>query len=619
MTPQVVRFGTFELDLSTGELRAHGQRVTLQDQPAQVLCALVSQPGEVVSRDELRRALWAVDTFVDFDTALNVAVNKVRQALGDSATTPRFVETLPKRGYRFLADVHPVEPEAFDAPPPEPASTSPPAGRSRAWMVGRAAVALLALVVFFSLPDRLCRPAFAPPRSVAVLPFKPLVADVRDEALEMGMAEAVIVKLGQRRALRVPPISAVRRYGDAASNPLQAGRELGVDTVLDGSLLGADGRLRISARLLDVDTGATRWAQQWDIPWTDVFTVQHAMAAEVTRALAPALGAGERVPAPKPPTNAAAYDRYLRGRYLVTRRTLADSRRAAELLEEAVALDPHSAAARAVLADAYVAVTWLGGQNEPFLERARQAARRSLELDPDEATAHATLGIVLALFDWDIASGERELKRALELGPDEPAVLRFNSVFLWHVGRFEEALAMNARELELDPTSIFANRNKAIILYYSRRYEDCIGQSLKTLELDRFFGSVYVWLGACYEHLGREREAVDAYIMPLTFGEEDQQEVSALRTAAAQGGLRGYWACRLQYARRRPKASHEELALASLKVGDRDQAIAWLERSSDHRTPLIPSLNVDPQWDPLRADPRFQALLRKANVVRNAP
>ena len=343
--------------------------------------------------------------------------------------------------------------------------------------------------------------------------------------------------------------------GDPLPDPLQAGRELGVDTVLDGSLLRADGRLRVSARLLDVNTGTTRWAQQWNIPWTDVFMVEDAMATEVTRVLAPALGAGERVPDPKPPTNAAAYDRYLRGRYLVTQRTLADSQRAAELLEEAVALDPHSAAAQAVLADAYVAVTWFGGSMEPFVERARQAALRSLELDPNEATAHATLGILLALFDWDTASGERELQRALELGPDEPAVLRFNAVFLWHEGRLEEASAMNERELALDPTSVFANRNKAIILYYPRRYEDCIAQSLKTLELDRYFASVYGWLGACYEQLGREREAVDAYIMPLTFGDEHQKEAAALRAAAAQGGLRGYWTCRLDQIGRKPEAA----------------------------------------------------------------
>ena len=617
---QVVRFGTFELDPSSGELRSRGMRIPLQDQPAQLLALLVSRPGEVVTRDELRRALWSEDTFVDFDTALNVAVNKVRQALRDSATTPRFIETVPRRGYRFLADVHPVEPEAavVAVAPLAAESSAPPRSARRRWSIAGGG-ALLAVLVAVGA-DHLAPPmATSSPRSVAILPFKPLIAGAGDEALEMGMTEAVIVKLGRQPALRVPSISAVRRYAGFESNPLHAGRELGVDTVLEGSLQRAEGRLRVSARLLDVATGTARWARQWDLPWTDVFTVQDAMATEVMRALAPALGAGERVPAAKPPTNAAAYDRYLRGRYLVTRRTQADSRRAAELLEEAVALDPHSAAALAVLADAYVALAWLGGSMEPFVERSRRAARRSLELDPNEATAHATLGILLALFDWDTASGERELERALELGPQEPAVLRFNSVFLWHEGRFEEASVMNERELALDPTSVFANRNKAIILYYSRRYEDCIAQSLKTLELDRYFASVYGWLGSCYEQLGREREAVDAYIMPLTFGEEQQKDAAALRAAAAQGGLRGFWACRLDQARRRPAADTDIQAIAALKVGDRDQAIATLERLSEQGGPWIRAIKIDPQWDPLRADPRFQTLLRKARLVTSVP
>ena len=307
-TPQVVRFGTFELDRSTGELRSQGKRVALQDQPAQVLSLLVSRPGEVVTRDEMCRALWSEDTFVDFDTALNVAVNKVRQALRDSATSPRFIETIPRRGYRFLSDVHPVA----DTPAAPPVSHRP---RLR-WAIG-IALGLLLAAVAIRVGERFVRPS-ASPQSVAVLPFKPLIAGSRDEALEMGLAESVIVKLGQRQGLRVPSIGAVRRYAGPAPNPRQAGRELGVDTVLDGSLLRADGRLRVSARLLDVDTGTTRWAEQWNIPWTDVFMVEDAMATEVTRVLAPALGPGERVPDPKPPTNAAAYDRYLRGRYLVT-------------------------------------------------------------------------------------------------------------------------------------------------------------------------------------------------------------------------------------------------------------------------------------------------------------
>jgi len=605
----LVRFGTFELDHSTGELRNQGKRVALQGQPAQILSLLVQNPGRVVTREELRRAVWAEDTFVEFDTALNVAVQKIRQALRDSATTPRFIETVPKRGYRFLADVHPVE---------TPEGAAAPGGRAptlrRRWTLWGAAAILLAVLGALG-GERFARsPAQASPRSVAVLPFKPLIAGARDEALELGMTEAVIVKLGQLEALRVPSISAVRRYAGPDPNPLHAGQELGVEAVLDGSLLRANDRLRVSARLLDVKTGTTRWAHQWDLAWTDVFTVQDAMATEVTRALALTLAPEEWASVQKQPTNAAAYERYLRGRHLITKRTLDDSRRAAELLEEAVRLDSRSAPAQAALADAYAAMPWLGGPVEPFVSRARQAALRAVELDPRLAEAHAMLGSIVSQFDWDPEIGERELKRALELGPDNPFVLRLYSLHLWQEGRFEEALALNERELALDPTSVFANRNKAIILYYARRYDECIEQSLRTLELDRYFATVYDWLAKSYEQLGRDQEAVEAFITPLTFSEANRGDIAALRDAATRGGLLGYWSRWLELELKKPDSHTDVRALAHLRLGDHDRALAWLEKLYEQRAPWIRTLKVEPLWDPLRADPRFQSLIRRANL-----
>ena len=295
MTPQVVAFGTFELDLSTGELRAHGQRVSLQDQPAQVLSVLVSRPGEVVTRDELRRALWAVDTFVDFDTALNVAVNKVRQALGDSATTPRFVETVPKHGYRFLADVHPVDPEATRRAAAR-ARVDGPSGEKKPRVDGRPRRGRIAGAGRLLLSARSLVPAGAQ-RAASVRRGPALPAAGRRRARRGARDRHG--RGGDRQArtapgLRVPSISAVRRYAGVAPNPLQAGRELGVETVLDGkpaALERPPARLGAAARRR---SGTTRWARQWDLPWTDVFTVQDAMATDVARELAPDPGAPAR-------------------------------------------------------------------------------------------------------------------------------------------------------------------------------------------------------------------------------------------------------------------------------------------------------------------------------------
>jgi TolB-like protein/DNA-binding winged helix-turn-helix (wHTH) protein len=612
-SPVVVRFGTFELDYGSGELRNNGRRVTLQDQPAQVLCQLVSNPGQVVTREELRRAVWAEDTFIEFDAALNVAVNKVRQALHDSATTPRFIETVPKRGYRFLADVRPVErvlsPTEEIAVPRAGASLRLPWPR---WGVAFAiAVALAVAVAAVWRGDRTARPSSSP-RSVAVLPFKPLVADGRDEALQVGMAEAVIIQLGQLKQLRVPSIGAVQRYATLDPDPLVAGRELGVEAVLDGSLQRLDSNVRVSARLLDVESGTTLWAQQWDFRWTDVFTVQDAMAAEVTRALALNLAPEERASLQKRPTNVAAYERYLRARYLLNRRTVPDSRRAAELLEEAVRLDPGSAPAHASLAFAYISVPLLEGPLTPFVSLGRQAARRALELDPTIAEAHAVLGRIAFQFDWDAEGGERALRRGLELEPGDPFALHCYSIFLAQEGRIEEALAVNARLLAQDPTSAIGNRDKAIILYAARRYEDCVEQCLKTLELDRHNLGVYGFLGQSYEQLRRHEEAVEAFITPLTFSEENRQKVAALRLAARQGGLKGYWKRRLEFALQQPDVGKLSIARAYLKVGDHDQALAWLKKLYEERGGGVRFLKM-PEWDPLRADPRFQDLLRRVN------
>jgi TolB-like protein/DNA-binding winged helix-turn-helix (wHTH) protein/tetratricopeptide (TPR) repeat protein len=613
MSGPVVRFGAFELDRSTGELRCQGRRVPLQDQPAQLLALLVSRPGEVVTREELRRALWSDDTFVDFDTALNVAVNKVRQALRDSATSPRFVETLPKRGYRFLADVKP----AGEATTPAEGTTAvtqamPTTSASRRW-IALSVIAAALVVVALVLTTPWERKA-ATPRSLAVLPFRPLASDARDEALEVGMAEAVIVKLGRHATLRVPSIAAVQRYAGRAPDPLQAGRELGVDAVLDGSLQRADGRLRVSARLLDVRTGASRWARQWDLPWTDVFTVQDAMASEVAHELAVTLAPSQ---GPRHTTHPDAYDRYLRARYLVNQRTMKTSLRAAELLEEAVKIDPGFAPAYTVMADAYLAIPWLGATREPHLGKARLAVQRAIELDPGDAAAHTTLGTIQAQFDWDPVAGERELKRGLELGPDVPTVMRYYAIFLWHEGRFDEALALNDRELALDPTSPFANRNRAMILYYARRYDDCVSQARKAVELDRHFVTTYGWLGRAYEQLGREREAIEAYVQPFTF-EGRSNDAASLRAAGAAGGMRAFWKRWLEIEERQPQYDHTDVpALAWMQMGERQRALEELVKLGEARCPWARAIGVEPQFDPLRGDPRFQALLRKVGLVRS--
>jgi DNA-binding winged helix-turn-helix (wHTH) protein/TolB-like protein/tetratricopeptide (TPR) repeat protein len=617
-SPPPVRFGTFELDPGSGELRRNGRRVPLQGQPAQVLCQLVSHPGELVTRDDLRRALWSGDTFVEFDTALNVAINKIRQALQDSAAAPRFIETVPRRGYRFLADVRALEavPAAAEDPGTAPPLTAVPTARRpvRFYLAGAAVVATL-LSLFVAWRSHRQTSRASTPRSLAVLPFRPLIAQSGDEALQTGMAEAVIIRLGGLKQLRIPSLSTVMRHAARETDPLAAGRALGVETVLDGTLLRVNGSLRVSARLLDVEKGTSLWAQQWDLPWTDVFTVQDAMAAQVARALTIGLAPDQRATLRSRPTNVAAYDRYLRGRHLLTRGTIADSKRAAELLEEAVKVDPSSSAAYASLAFAYISIPLAQGPVTPYVSLGRQAALRAVELDPTLAEAHAVLGRIGFSFDWDVEAGERGLRRAVTLTPDDPFSLHCYSMLLTDEGRFDEALSLNERLLTQDPLSTLANRDRAHIFHVSRRYEDAIEQAKKTLELDSSFASAHWALWRSYERLGREQEAIEAYLQLLSLSPSEQQTLPALREAAHAGDPHLFWKRRMELLLARPDPPTYQVAMLYTKLGDKDRALAWLEKLYEQRSGAMRTLKVYPVWDPLRADPRFQDLMRRANVA----
>lgn len=609
------RFGTFEFDFESGELWSNGRKLALQSQPAQVLALLLRRPGELVTREELRRLIWADDTFVDFDPALNVAVNKVRLALKDSAAAPRFVETVPRRGYRFIADVRVPAPSGGAS---EPAPPPVPAGRLVAakwrWLAASTlGLTLLAVLAVGWAPGEDASPRA--PRSIAVLPFRPLVAEARDEALEVALAEAVIVKLGQLKELRVPSINAVQRYARRDVDPRDAGRQLNVDVVLDASVFRQHDTVRLSARLIDVKSGTALWAQQWDLPWTDILTVQDTMAAAVVRALSVNLGAADRASLGGHPTNIAAYDSYLRARFLLIRRTLEDSKRAAELLQGAVARDPRSAAAHASLAFAYISVPLSEGPSTPFVELGRRAANRALELDPTIAEAHAVLARIAVHFDWDTEARDRAARRALDLDPDNPFVLHCYSLMLADDGRFDEALVLARRALILDPTSVLANRDMAMILFLARRYEECAEQCRRTIELDPYSGAAYSFLGMALEQQNRPDEAAEAYITPFTFSESNRELVQSLRSAVAREGVNGLWRRWLEKLLAEPEPRLASIAATYARLGDSDSAVLWLERLYAERGAWIRGLKVSPTWDPLRADPRFHDLLRRARMA----
>jgi DNA-binding winged helix-turn-helix (wHTH) protein/TolB-like protein len=616
----LIRFGTFQLDQATGELTRNGKRVALQDQPARALCLLASKPGQLVSRDELRLALWPADTFVDFDTALNIIVGKVRHALGDAAGSPRFIETVPKRGYRFIADVHQAG--------QEPLATMPEGGgdagradgrvpdvgvpgaarRATAWRTLVGIGLILGLIVagrqLLRRPD-----AGVPlPRSIAVLPFKPLVASDIDERMQLGMSEALINRLSRIQTLRVEPLPRVRRYSGLDQDPRQAGRELGVDAVVEGYFQQSHGTVHVRARLLRTADGTALAANEWRGSFSDIFEIQKAVAQSVTSALELMLTPAEHARVTKPDTTSAeAYRHYLFGRHLLEIREVEQQRAAETEFREAVRLDPGYAAAHAALSIALANQVWpQRASGIEVMGPAKEAALKAIAIDGGHALGHSALARVHDFFDLDPVRGQREHVRAMELSPQEPLVLRGYWYFLLSRNALDEALELNTRELALDPTSPLANRNRAMTLFVARRYDDCVAQGRRTIALDpRDLVLSHNWMAMCLEYQGKQGESVEMWER----GRElrgNARVAEQLKRVYRERGWAAYWRERVR------TAGHEAAPVQDhVRVGNLDDAFRGLERLLERRNPNLSTLHY-PYYDPLRPDPRFQALLRRA-------
>jgi DNA-binding winged helix-turn-helix (wHTH) protein/TolB-like protein len=616
----LVRFGTFELDLSSRQLSRNGRRVPLQDQPVRALCLLASKPGQVVTREELRHALWPADTFVEFDSALNIVVTKVRHALGDAAAAPRFIETVPKRGYRFIADVHQADlPTGAMANGDDPATNGSsatgltPARRARQSMtwriavgVGVSAVVLLAAIRFARLPEA----SAAPPRSIAVLPFKPLIASEGDQRMELGMTEALINQLSRNPTLRVEPLPRVRRYRALDQDPLQAGRELGVDAVLEGHFQRSDNRVHVRVRLVRTADGTALATNEWRESFSDIFGIQRGVAQSVMSALEVTLSPEEHARIGRQDTiNAEAYRHYLFGRHQLEIRTREHVKEAEQEFREAIRLDPRYAAAHAGLALTLAHLPWQdAATSADVMGPSKEAAMRALAIDERVALAHSALARTYEWYELDPIRAQREHLRAMALSPQEPWVLRGYAHFLVNRDAFDEGLELNARDLALDPTSLLANRYRAQMLFVARRFDDCVAQSHTTLALDpRDLTLSYSWLARCLERQGNEGEAIELWERARAL--KGQPELAeSMKRVYRERGATGYWRERMKLV-----DGGIEMALLHIRLEDPNAALAHLERLIERRHPSITWLN-HPGFDPVRSHPRFQALRRRAGL-----
>jgi len=606
----VRRFGIFELDLASGELRRGGRLVRLQPQPQKVLAFLVDRAGEVVTRDELKERVWGDGTFVDYERGLNFCILQIRNALGDDAESPRFIQTLPRRGYRFVAPVEPL-PAPVAASAPEPPSPVP---GPRRWLSTLAAVS--ALVALGLLLTRGAIPRTTPPGPrtlLAVLPFDNLSVDPDQDYFADGLTEEVITHLGRANppGLGVIARTSVMRYKGAGQDVARVGRELGVSHVLEGSVRREAGRVRITAQLIRVSDQTHLWAETYDRDVKGALTVQAEVAARVVAALSQALLPGRSMTAAASPE---AYDAYLRGRALVNRGGVVDLEQGVGAFEQAVALDPRYAPAWAALADASHLLRMRGGTSrEGVAAKAGRAARQAVALDDTLAEGHTALGAVQLWYEWNPAAAGASLRRALSLNPSLAAAHHDLAWVQMAESKRDEAVASIRRAQELDPVSPRANVDVGWVLLRARRYAEALAQCRRTLELAPGFSPAQACMAEAAARTGREAEAVALTRDLMTAGGASAAELSALLAPTPAEGLRRVRAARLQRleARAGEGASAYAVAVEQAALDRREDAFASLAKALRDRDPMMVVLASDPAFDALRADARFPSLLER--------
>jgi len=631
------RFGVFELDLRTGELRKHGLRVRLQEQPFQLLALLLEHPGEVVTRDELQKRLWPADTFVDFDHGLNKAISKIREALGDSAESPRFVETVARRGYRFLADVkvseeailrspelatlaHPVA-EAGDRPDlagkPEIPKRRPP---SLVWKIS--ALALLLLVASLAAwklhswnrPSRVIR-------SLAVLPLESLSNDASQDYFADGMTDELISDLGQISALRVISRTSVMVYKHARKPLPQIARELNVDAVVEGTVLRSGEQVRITAQLIEASTDKHLWSQSYQGELRDTLALQNQVASAIADQIRINVNPQEQAALKNVKVvNPQAYESFLKGRYFWNKRTADGLKVALAYFNQATDEDPKYAQAYSGIADTYSLLgDWQYAVMTPkeALPKAKAAAIKALELDSTLGEAHNSLAFCLDGFDWDFDSAGKEFQRAIELNPSYATAHHW---YAWHlslVDRYDEAIVEMRKAENLDPLSLIINADLAELLVLAHSYEESIRQSRKTIEMDPNFAFAHIQLAQAYlaKHMNEDAVAELQNAVQLSGG--SPTAIANLARAYVASGKRSEAVKLLNDLKKRsnPVSSHaSEIAVIYATLGDTDQAMNWLEKGYEER--FNPGVLLRPGFDALRSDPRFQNLVRRIGLPR---
>lgn len=622
---RVLRFDNFELDVRAGQLRKRGVRLRLQGQPLQVLAALLSHPGEVVTREELRAQIWTADTFVDFDHSLHNAIARLREALGDSAETPRYIETLPRRGYRFIAPVDGVEVQSAIRSTPSEQLGAPPADlalpKSRAFLATAILTLVLVAAAFWLTRPGTHRTNAAPRlNSIAVLPLENLSGNPSEEFFVDGMTDQLITDLAQVGSLRVISRTSVMRYKGTKKSLPEIARELNVDAIVEGSVIRSGQEVRITAQLIEAPTDHHLWAETYDRNLGDILKLQgdvaKAIAQQVRVQLTPQQQAELRA---AHAVNPLAYDAYLKGRlYFVTEFTKADSlRKAQHYFQESLKQDPNFALAYAGLADTYVYLAFANAlPKDQAYQSAKGALAKALALDDSIGEAHDTLGVLSADFDWDWDNADREFSRAIALAPSYSCAHEDRATFLALTGRRAEALAEIAQIDQLD-YGYSAAYTESTTYYELRDYPDLIEASKRALLLDPKNWYQHYTLGVGYEGTGKLQEAISEYQKAIEMSDDSRAVVALAQAYSVDGRKADAEKILRDLARKSKETSASPYTMATIYagLGENDKAFEFLEKGYSQKSLDLPwSLNSDLLLQSLRPDPRFQNLLGRIGL-----
>jgi TolB-like protein/DNA-binding winged helix-turn-helix (wHTH) protein/Flp pilus assembly protein TadD len=638
-------FGPFELRTRTRELYKHGVKLKLRPQAYQVLALLLEHSGECVTREELQKRVWPSDTFVDFENGVNTAIKQLRASLSDSAAEPRYIETLPKLGYRMIVAVEfeagskgeraaEAKEESAGATASNEVSASPPAARpisstKRLWFTA-AAVSVLGiacLVAFLKWPRAPLIPQPAAPAArimVAVLPFKNLTGDDTQDYFSDGLTEEMIAQLGRLdpKELGVIARTSVMHYQHSSEKVDQIGSELDVQYVLEGSVRRDSQKVRINAELIEVDGQRQLWAQQYDRELTNLLVVQAEIAREISDSIQQTLGSPQHSEPIRTPTLTPqayqAYDLCLKGLYFWNKRTGQGLQQAIVYFQQAIAIDPNYAPAFAGLSNTYALMPgYMLAPAAEYMPKAREAAVRALQTDDELPEAHVALALILENYDWDWNSAEKEYRRAIELNPNYATAHHWYAEFLTWQGRFDEALRESESARRLDPLSLIIAADRGAILYFARQYDRSIEQFQSVLEMDPSFGRAHLGIDA-YMQLGRFDEALAKVKEWRRLSGDGTNIRSRLVYIYGRTGQKDKARAELRKLEAMNAARPQDpvaMAVAYIGIGNNEAALSSLEKAYAERSNLLTALNVEPVYDPLRQDARFQELLRRVGFA----